>query len=151
MCGVFYARYAISELRRRRGRTILTALVLAVGSGFAVTVTSGLAIVVLAAAFLIASLLTLSRVAERARELGTLKALGWPQRLVVRQIAGETLLQGLIGGLIGAATVALTAAVDVGLVVLAVGLAILGGLIAGAAGAGRAARLRPAEALRSVE
>jgi putative ABC transport system permease protein len=33
---------------------------------------------------------------------------------------------------------------------LAVGLAILGGLLAGAIGGWRAARLRPAEALRSV-
>src|SRR5436309_2285186 len=40
MVGVFYARYAISELRRRRGRTILTALGLAVGVGLVVTVTA---------------------------------------------------------------------------------------------------------------
>src|SRR4051812_47225876 len=37
---VFYARYAISELRRRRGRTVLTALGLAVGIGLVVTVTA---------------------------------------------------------------------------------------------------------------
>jgi ABC-type antimicrobial peptide transport system permease subunit len=41
--------------------------------------------------------------------------------------------------------------VDIGLVLLAVALAVAGGLIAGAAGGGRAARLRPAEALRSIE
>src|SRR4051794_29474507 len=40
MCPVFYARYAISELRRRRGRTIFTALGLAVGIGLVVTVTA---------------------------------------------------------------------------------------------------------------
>src|SRR2546421_12011629 len=40
MYAVFYARYAISELRRRRGRTIFTALGLAVGIGLVVTVTA---------------------------------------------------------------------------------------------------------------
>ena len=45
----------------------------------------------LLAAFLIAGLLTLSSVTKRTRELGTLKALGWPQRLVVRQVTGEAL------------------------------------------------------------
>src|SRR3954452_20349949 len=37
---VFYARYAISELRRRRGRTIFPALGLAVGIGLVVSVTA---------------------------------------------------------------------------------------------------------------
>jgi putative ABC transport system permease protein len=37
------------------------------------------------------------------------------------------------------------------LALLAIGLAIAGGLLAGAAGGWRAARLRPAEALRSAE
>ena len=36
------------------------------------------------------------------------------------------------------------------IILVAVGLAILGGLLAGAIGGWRAARLRPAEALRSV-
>ena len=35
------------------------------------------------------------------RELGTLKALGWTQRMVVRQIAGESLAQGALGGVLG--------------------------------------------------
>ena len=35
------------------------------------------------------------------RELGTLKAVGWSQRLVVRQVTGESLLQGLLGGALG--------------------------------------------------
>ena len=38
---------------------------------------------------------------KRVRELGTLKALGWSQRLVVRQVTGEALAQGLLGGAIG--------------------------------------------------
>ncbi|MFF8725286.1 ABC transporter permease [Streptomyces sp. NPDC015171] len=47
--------------------------------------------------------------------------------------------------------VALTAPVSVTTIVLAVGLAVAGGLIAGAFGGWRAARLRPADALRRVE
>ena len=60
-----------------------------------------LMIVGLLSAFLIASLLTLSSVTKRVRELGTLKALGWSQGLVVRQVTGESLLQGLLGGAVG--------------------------------------------------
>jgi len=62
-----------------------------------------LIVVGLVAAVLIASLLTLSSVTKRIRELGTLKALGWPRRLVVRQVTGEALVQGVLGGLLGAA------------------------------------------------
>jgi ABC-type antimicrobial peptide transport system permease subunit len=153
---------------------------------------TALAIVVLAAAFLIAILLALSSVQKRTRELGTLKALGWRKWLVVRQISAESVVQGLLGGILGAALgiggaalvaalgfeldasvaqlessgsspfgqgqvaapsteVALGAPVDIALLILAVALAALGGLLAGAAGGLRAARLRPAEALRSVE
>jgi ABC-type antimicrobial peptide transport system permease subunit len=154
-----------------------------------------LEIVGLLAAFLIACLLTLGSVTKRVRELGTLKALGWPQRLVVRQVTGESLLQGLLGGVLGVALgiggaamitaispslkatvaqaattgpriiafgqgsattsgstqVSLTAPVSVGLILLAVALAIAGGLLSGAVGGLRAARLRPAEALRHID
>ena len=64
---------------------------------------TALTIVGLVAAFLIAILLTLGSVAKRVRELGTLKAIGWPQRLVVRQVTGEALAQGALGGIVGAA------------------------------------------------
>jgi putative ABC transport system permease protein len=158
---------------------------------------TALALVALVAAVLIASLLTLSSVSKRTRELGTLKAIGWPKRLVVRQIAGESLVQGLLGGLVGAlvgvggaalitalgptveasfsqtatripvgapveifgqgrvapgsSTITLTAPLDLWMLGLAITLALVGGLIAGTIGATRAARLRPAEALRAVE
>jgi ABC-type antimicrobial peptide transport system permease subunit len=152
---------------------------------------AALSIVAAVAAFLLAALLALSSVGKRVRELGTLKALGWTQRRVVRQVAGESLAQGAIGGVLGVAlgllavlavdafgptleasstsgggqalfglgqvakttthAVSLTAPVDVAIVLAGFGLAVLGGLLAGAAGALRAARLRPADALRAVE
>jgi ABC-type antimicrobial peptide transport system permease subunit len=48
-------------------------------------------------------------------------------------------------------SVSLTAPVGITIVAVGFGLALLGGLVAGAAGALRAARLRPADALRQVE
>jgi len=145
------------------------------------------------AAFLLAALLALSSVGKRVRELGTLKALGWTQWKVVRQVAGESLATGVLGGLLGIAlgllgvllidafgpnltahsttgasgallgdlaaatertatsTVSLDAPVAATVLAIGFALALLGGLIAGTAGALRAARLRPADALRQVE
>ncbi len=72
-----------------------------------------LSIVAAAAAFLLAALLALSSVGKRVRELGTLKALGWTQRRVVRQVAAESLAQGVLGGILGVAVGLLAAgAVD---------------------------------------
>jgi putative ABC transport system permease protein len=149
-----------------------------------------LEIVVAAAAFLMAALLTLSSVGKRVRELGTLKAIGWTQRLVVRQVVGESLAQGIIGGLLGIAlgvvaalaidaagpsltassttgssnvllgnaavrtakqTISLHAPLSAVLILIGLALALAGGLLAGAAGGLRAARLRPADAMRRVE
>jgi putative ABC transport system permease protein len=141
------------------------------------------------AAFLLAALLTLSSVGKRVRELGTLKAIGWTQRLVVRQVVGESLAQGIVGGLLGLglgvvaavvvdafgptltasstnssnsilgaaavrtakSAVSLHAPLSAALLVVGLALAVVAGLLAGAAGGLRAARLRPAEALRRVE
>jgi ABC-type lipoprotein release transport system permease subunit len=62
-----------------------------------------LAIAVLIAAFLLASLLTMSAVSRRVREFGTLKALGWRSRRVIGQVMGESVAVGVIGGLAGVA------------------------------------------------
>jgi len=153
---------------------------------------TALAALAAVAAFLLAILLTLSSVGKRVRELGTLKALGWTQWLVVRQVMGESLAQGVLGGLLGVVLgivvassigafgptltasshtgggdgffglgqvtarsvsdqVALTAPIAIGVLVAGFLLAVTGGLIAGGAGAFRASRLRPADALRQVE
>ena len=188
-----------------------------------------LAIAVLIAAFLLASLLTMAAVSRRVREFGTLKALGWRSRRIVGQVMGESIAVGVIGAVIGvilglagtelidklapplkasvgAATtgtatpggarqftaggagaggggeagggtgaggrgfggaggggfrrttaaashtvaVHLTAPVTIGIIILAVVLAIAGGVIAGSFGGWRAARLRPAAALAKV-
>ncbi|ACU74310.1 protein of unknown function DUF214 [Catenulispora acidiphila DSM 44928] len=173
-----------------------------------------LSIAVLAAAFAIAGLLTMSSVGRRVREFGTLKALGWSSRRVVRQVIGESVVTGLIGGVAGIAlgfagaqainafspklsattggasggsgapggfgggggggtggggtggtggrtfggggrgaqTVAVHLSAQVGLTILlvAVGLALLGGLVAGGLGGWRASSLRPADALRKL-
>jgi ABC-type lipoprotein release transport system permease subunit len=60
-----------------------------------------LAVAVLAAAFLLASLLTISAVSRRVREFGTLKALGWRSRRIIGQVLGESVTIGIIGGLGG--------------------------------------------------
>ena len=181
-----------------------------------------LAIIVLIAAFLVASLLTMAAVSRRVREFGTLKALGWRSRRIVLQVMGESVAIGILGGVIGVAlgfagvelvnklapplkasvgtttgtatpggarqfggagggtgggfggggggggggtgggfrraaadtshTVAvhLNPTVTIGVIVLAVVLAVAGGVIAGSFGGWRAARLSPAEALAKV-
>ena len=180
-----------------------------------------LAVAVLVAAFLLASLLTLGAVSRRTREFGTLKALGWRSRRVIGQVMGESITLGIIGGVVGVAlgfigaeivekvakpltasvglttgsatpggartfgggggfpggggggggfpgggggggfraagaaarttTVHLSAPVTIDIIILAVVLAVAGGLIAGMLGGWRAARLRPAAALGRVE
>jgi ABC-type lipoprotein release transport system permease subunit len=62
-----------------------------------------LAVAVLAAAFGLASILTMSAVSRRVREFGTLKAMGWDSRRIIRQIMGEALVIGIVGGAAGVA------------------------------------------------
>ncbi len=185
-----------------------------------------LAIAVLIAAFLLASLLTMAAVSRRVREFGTLKALGWKSRRIIGQVMGEAVTMGIIGGIVGVGlglagaqlvtklshpltatvgqttgsatpggarqfgfpgggtggsgaggfgggggggggggnfaalrnanaaahtvSVHLVASVSGGVIILAVVLAVAGGVIAGSFGGWRAARLRPADALSKV-
>jgi ABC-type lipoprotein release transport system permease subunit len=62
-----------------------------------------LAVAVLAAAFGLASILTMSAVSRRVREFGTLKAMGWNSRRIIHQIMGEALVIGIVGGAAGVA------------------------------------------------
>ena len=161
-----------------------------------------LSVILLAVAVVLAVLFTISGVSRRTREIGTLKAIGWSDRRVVGQIAGESVVQAAIGGVVGiviglvavvsinlisptvslaaestgasgggpggmdrmggmgpggadaaAATVSeitLSAPLAPTIVLLALGLALAGGLVAGVVGGWRASRLRPAEALRAL-
>ena len=61
-----------------------------------------LSVLVLVAAFAMASLLTTAAVARRVREFGTLKALGWPTRRIIGQVMGESITIGILGGVAGA-------------------------------------------------
>lgn len=58
-------------------------------------------IIVMIAAFIIVSLLTVLSINKRTREIGTLKAIGWSNRIVVRQILMESIVLGVIGALLG--------------------------------------------------
>jgi ABC-type antimicrobial peptide transport system permease subunit len=155
-----------------------------------------LGVIVLAAAFIIAMLLTLSSIAKRVREIGTLRAIGWSKARIVRQVLAETAGIGLLGGVIGigvgfaiawavgafspeltatttgvpgfagsslsalfgqateaaarTSTIDLSAPVRVTTLLLGVAFAVLGGVLAGSVGGWRAARLAPAEALRTI-
>lgn len=60
-----------------------------------------LSIGVLIAAFVLAILFTISGVTRRTRDFGTLKAIGWSNGRIVRQVGTESLFQGLIGGVVG--------------------------------------------------
>ena len=66
-------------------------------SGFGKWLTIG----ILALAFVLAALFTISSVSRRTRELGTLKAIGWSNARVTANVVGETLIQSAVGALVG--------------------------------------------------
>ena len=183
-------------------------------SGLVGTLGKWLSIIVLLVAFAVAGLFTSSGVNRRVREFGTLKAIGWRNSRIVRQIMGETFVTGAIAALLGliigsigifivnsvAPTLSSAAAqafpfgggqpgrfagqvpggggfggggfggrgtpgalanattsvklhinLSISTLLLAIAIALLGALVAGAFGAWRASRLTPASAFRSVE
>ena len=103
-------------------------------------------------------------VVERTKEIGVLKAIGWMDSDITKQIFLESLLQGLSGGIIGVGigclilfvfpqfalitTQNLVLAVSPWLVLLGLAISLIGGALAGMIPAWRAAKLQPAEALR---
>jgi ABC-type antimicrobial peptide transport system permease subunit len=76
---------------------------LATTASLATRLGTWLAAMALAAAFAVASLLTLAAVSRRVREFGTLKALGWRSRRITAQVLGESLVTGLVGAALGIA------------------------------------------------
>jgi putative ABC transport system permease protein len=104
----------------------------------------------------------LMNVSERVREIGTLRAFGWPKAMVMRLILGEGLVTSILGGLGGVALGVVGAELLMELVpqgILepvygwrifgrALGVAVLLGLLGALYPAWRASRLPPAEALR---
>jgi len=134
-----------------------TSGVITIGEETAWNISIALAIV--AVLFTIRS--QLAAVSERTREIGILKAIGWSKSDVVSQIFIESALQGVIGGLVGCAvgygfawyflsTMGGLLTVDPIVLAVGFGVALLSGVAAGLYPSWRAARLTPADALRTV-
>lgn len=150
-------------------------------------------LIVILAAFVIAGLLSIISVNKRIREIGTLKAIGWSNFLVVRQLFMENLVLGFLGAVLGiglgvlvvfilnkynislsvsvgqqdigqrffrrfmgetqgaTAGVELKIAYDFLVILIGAAVAILGSVLAGGLASIKASRLKPQEALRSLE
>ncbi|SEG69435.1 putative ABC transport system permease protein [Thermomonospora echinospora] len=96
-------------------------------------------------------------VTERTREIGIRKAIGAPRRAVLGQFLAEATVLSLVGGLLGVALgvvgsqftiVGVDPVVVPESIALALGVSVGIGLLFGGLPAGRAAGLRPIEALR---
>ena len=153
---------------------------LASATTLADTLTTWLTIGVLLAAIAAITLLTLSSIARRTREIGTLKALGWTGRRIIAQVVSESTAVGLTGAIAGvligvgcvrivqAIAPQLTATIDQGssahhvtvhlaphtglaMLIGSALIALVAALTAGALAAWRTTRLRPAHALSTLE
>jgi putative ABC transport system permease protein len=103
-----------------------------------------LSILVLIAAFAVASLLTLAAVGRRVPEFGTLKAIGWRGRRIVGQVMGESVAVGVIGAALGVGLAFAGAAIIDGIAPkLYATLAVPTGQHVQSAGPGGAASLNP--------
>ncbi|MFV2104689.1 ABC transporter permease [Micromonospora sp. LOL_024] len=96
-------------------------------------------------------------VTERTREIGIRKALGAPRRMILTQFLIEATLLSALGGALGVAAALVGGSFEIvgvkpiivpSSIGLALGVSIAIGLFFGGLPAGRAARLRPIDALR---
>jgi putative ABC transport system permease protein len=123
-----------------------------------------ISVVLLVTVMLFAVKSQFASVAERTKEIGILKAIGWTDSDITKQVLLESLLLSLAGGIMGVgisflvtflipqfgfvSTQNLVLTVSPILVLLGVSLSLVGGALAGIVPAWRAAKLQPADALR---
>ena len=161
------ATYARRNIFRRRGRTILTIL------GVAVAVLKALDYAALAILLILALILANTvamSVRERTHEYGVLRAVGFRPGHILGFVLGESALIALVGGVLGIGLAFLIVNVLIGpfieeqmagffpyfqlptsVMVTALGSAELLGALAAAIPAVRASRLKVTDALRRID